>query len=748
MFSLVCIFFLIVISIEQAVAVPNNKTGKEIIFKKKTYQIPKMKSKIEIDGILKEEAWKDALFITLDYEMYPGEGTPPPVKTECFLTYDNSSFYIAFRAYDPKPSEIRARFANHDKLWQDDKVGIVLDTFNDENTAFAFVINPLGVQRDLIYSHGGTEWNDSWDAIWSSAGRITDFGYVGEMAIPFSSLQFQRIKEQQTWGLELLRIYPRNQYYWIKNYPEDRNESCLLCKFPKLTGLLGIKPGRNIELDPTVTGIRTDERNDFPDGDFEKKESKIDPGLSGHWSITPNLMLSGAINPDFSQVEADAAQLDINKQFALFYAEKRPFFLEGLDFFKTPLDTVYTRTMADPDWGVKLSGKEGKHAIGFFTAQDHMTNLLFPGSEGSSSTSINRKSYSTVLRYRRDIGSASTLGLLVTDREGKGYHNRLAGIDCVFKIKKSDMLTFQFLGSHTQYPDEISENFNQDKDGFNGTALAFSYLKKKRTYFWEVAYHDFSPGFRADLGFIPQVDFRKLKIDGGYTHWGKQNAFFTQINISGNFYQIEKHNRLLIERKAELFMDFSGPLQSYLSYQIITCKRIYNDVSFNQTYGNLYFEINPQRDLIFNFSLTFGDEIDYIHTRAGKRIYFRPEINYNLGKHLNLVLNYSFDRLKLDQGWLFTAKLPQMNLIYFLNARTFIRLIMQYTDIDRNLDLYDIEVDRKFKKLYFQFLFSYKLNPRTVLFLGYNDNHLGYLNIPLTRTNRTFFVKIGYALTL
>lgn len=747
---LVCVFAAILFC-NKLVAVSHKKNDKQR-FEKNIYQIKETTDKIKIDGVLNEEVWKDSqetLFIQLNYEILPGENIAPPAKTECWLTYDKSNLYVAFRAYDPQLKHLRAHLSDHDDIWNDDQVGIILDTFNAGNRAFAFFSNPLGIQQDFIYSDGGDTFDSSWDTIWDAVGRITDFGYVVEFKIPFSSLQFQRKRnKEQTWGFTIWRSYPRDQTYWLTFFPDDRNESCWLCKFQKLKGFKGVVPGKNIELDPTFTGIRTDERSDFPDGEMKKNDPDIDIGITGHWGFTSNLTLTAAINPDFSQVEADAAQLDINRQFALFYPEKRPLFLEGIDFFRTRLSAVYTRTIADPEWGVKLSGKEGKNTIGFFTAQDRITNLLFPGSESSNSTSMNQKAHSTVLRYRRDFGSYSTIGLLITDREGKNYHNRVAGIDGLIRVTKSDTIVFQFLGSDTLYPREIYDAFDQPDDNFSGSALNLSYQKKKRSYSWRVEYNDFTPGFRADLGFIPQVDFRKLELDGGYTYWGKPKHFFRIVKVSGELFQMEDRDRHLIERKAGIVLDITGPLQSSFVWQLGARRRVFKMVPFDQVFNNFTFSMKPSPTLNFNISLSIGDEIDIDNIQAGKKFYLRPAINFRLGKNIALSLTHSMHRLKVQGERLFLANITEAHLNYFFSKRAFFRGIIQYIDIERNPELYKDAVDKKHKTLFSQILFSYKLNPRTVLFLGYSDDYLGFSKIPLTQTNRTFFLKIGYALSI
>ncbi|HEX6864765.1 MAG TPA: sugar-binding protein, partial [Thermoanaerobaculia bacterium] len=393
------------------------------------YRVERATSEIRIDGALDEPAWSAAAVVELLYETRPAENQPPPVETRVLLAYDDSNLYVAFDARDPDPSAIRAHLSDRDTAWSDDFVGIVLDPFNDERRAFEFFINPLGVQMDMFNDDVGGNEDESWDAIWSSAGRITETGFIVEVAIPWSSLRFPRTAGEQTWGFDALRFYPRDHRRRIASQPMDRNVTCYLCQISKMTGFAGITPGKNVEVVPTVTSSRTDRREGFQSGQLEDGSVDTDLGITARWGITPNLALNAAINPDFSQVEADAAQLDVNTRFALFFPEKRPFFLEGADFFRTPFDAVFTRNVADPSWGVKLTGKEGRNALGLFVAEDEQTNLILPGSQGSDAVVLPFQTTGAVLRYRRDLGSSSALGVLLTSREGDGYSNRVGGID-------------------------------------------------------------------------------------------------------------------------------------------------------------------------------------------------------------------------------------------------------------------------------------------------------------------------------
>jgi hypothetical protein len=289
---------------------------------------------------------------------------------------------------------------------------------------------------------------------------ITDWGYVVEIEIPFSSIRFQRKTGSQVWGFDAERFYPREHSYKIGLFPRDRSNNCYLCQATKIKGFEGASPGHNIEFNPTMIGFRSDERKNFPLGGLEKQSQEIEFGLTVRWGITPNLTTNFAINPDFSQVEADAQQLDINQRFALSFPEKRPFFTEGSDVFSGLKSFIYTRSIRNPLWGLKLTGKEGVNTIGSFVVRDEITNLIFPGSQGSSATSLDIVNASAVLRYKRDIGSRYNVGLIGTYRKANDYYNGLYGFDLDFRYTPTDQIKFLMLGSSTKYSDQVVNDFN------------------------------------------------------------------------------------------------------------------------------------------------------------------------------------------------------------------------------------------------------------------------------------------------
>lgn len=717
----------------------------------KQYNVDPSASRIKIDGVLDEEAWQKAVKIDLPYEWSPGDNTPAPVKTGCMVTFNKFALYIAFRCFDPEPGKIRAHYMNRDTIdtfIQDDHICIMIDTFNDEHRAFQFRVNPLGVQVDAINSPMEGYEDFSWDAIWKSQGKITGFGYNVEISIPFNQLRFPKSKGKQIWGFEAERSYPRKVRHRMCSHTYDRERNCIICQFNKLIGFEGISAGRNIELAPTLTMNRTDYREDFPQGEMIAGKVKIEPGITAKWGITPNFILNTAINPDFSHVEADAVQLEVNTRFAMRYPEKRFFFLEGADFFLTPMEVIFTRTVYDPIWGIKTTGKIGKNAIGFFAAQDNYNNLIFPSNLRSQSTSIKEKIYSGVLRYRRDVGKGSTLGFLYTGRFGEHYYNHVLGADGFFQLSKTKTMDIQFLHSRTQYQDEISQEFGQEEEPFsgNGVFVQLEHLSRKIYYFAE--YQDLSANFRADFGFMPRVDIRR--IAGGIRPivWGKPGGWFNGMTLEIRGERITDHTNELANQDVHIVFNYEGPLQTSFYQSFAHKKELYEGKNYTIKQFQTYFNMKPGGGLNFFISTRLGDSIDYSNSRPGRSFLLNPGIELGLGRHLNIILSHIFEKLSWKGNNIYTVNLLQGNFIYNFNVKTFIRAIVHYTYINRNVHLYISPVEPITKELFTQFLFCYKINPQTLLFLGYSDNHFGTKGIDIIRSDRTFFLKIGCALTL
>jgi hypothetical protein len=710
---------------------------------KPAYSVKRLTGEIRVDGHLDESTYSAAPTFALAYETRPAENKEAPVKTEVWITYDSSNLYAAFRAHDPNPGQIRARYSDRDNAFGDDFIGVILDTFNDQRRAFEFFANPLGVQMDLTQNEMTGNEDASWDAIWDSAGRITADGYEVEMRIPFSSLRFPSGGGEMTWGIDAVRVYPRNQQYRLGLNPQQRGNNCYLCQSASLTGIAGVSPARSIELNPTITASQSGFRNDFPTGPMQTDDPNFEAGLTGQWGITPNLTFTGTVNPDFSQVEADAAQLAVNTQFALFFPEKRPFFLEGADLFETRFNAIYSRNIADPAWGVKLTGKSGKNAIGAIVTQDRRTNFLIPGAEGSGLATVDDSNLSTILRYRRDLFGATTGGFFFTSREGDGYHNRMLGGDILFRWRGTKAFRIELLGSQTQYPASIAASTGQSTSEITGRAIRTVYQHTSRDWTYYFLYRDVSENFRADLGFVPRADFREKGTMLEHAWYPK--GPWTQWRLGVEATDIDDQSGDRLERHADFYAWANGPRQSFVRADVYARDQRYAGDLFDTDSVVLYGEFAAHPDVFVSTQVTAGNQIDFANARQGEQFRLDPGVRWNVGSHLRLNLNHAYEALDTDGGRLFTANLTEMRATYQLNNRTFIRWIGQYLNVDRDPTLYSFPIDARSRDFFNQFLFSYKINPLAVLFLGYSDTRTGNAQIDLTQQSRTLFLKVGYA---
>ena len=704
---------------------------------------------VTIDGVLDEAAWQDATPIKVNIETEPGENIPARVETVAYVIENGVSLYVAFDARDPHPEAIRAYLQDRDSAWNDDFVGIVLDTYNDERRAFEFFVNPLGVQMDLTNDDVNKNEDSSWDAIWDSAGTINDNGFVVEMEIPLNQLRFPNIDGEQTWGIELLRRYPRDKRYRFSNNARDRSLNCYLCQLAKISGLEDVKPGRDLEIVPTLTGSKTESTDEPGITPLQGGGTKTELGVSIRWGITPDMTANLAINPDFSQVEADVAKLDVNNRFALFFPEKRPFFLEGADYFSSPINAVFTRTVADPEVGAKITGKRDEHTYGFFVAQDAATNLLFPGAFGSDTTETTEDSTVFVGRYSRGFGDASSVGALLTSRDGTDYSNVVGGLDFRWKISDQHAIRGQFLRSETDYPDAVADEFEQTRERFSGDALFAEYEYESRNWTGEISHRDYSAGFRADAGFVTQVDASKQSIEGGRTWHGTEDSWWTKLQLKGHWNITHDDAGNLLEREISARFTVEGPLQSFIRFRGFKRDALWDGVLYPEKSLGVYAQMRPVSGLELGLWVGTGERIDFDNSRLAKRRKLEPFVAWNLNRHLALRIRADLLELETQANEaIIDADVYDVRLTWQFNRRSYLRFTMQHFDITRNVDVYVDEVDANTRDVGRQLLYSYKINPQTVFFLGYSDSLADNDSLRgLEEADRAVFMKIGYAWT-
>lgn len=715
--------------------------------------LPRLGGEIKIDGVLSEGEWAGAVRLDLKIETNPAENGPAAVRTAVYMVEDGENLFVAFDANDPSPESIRAYLRDRDSAWGDDHVGIVLDTYNDERRAFQFFANPLGVQMDKTHNDvgggGGQHFDTSWDAIWDSAGQINEAGYVVEMRIPLSQLRFPQTKGLKTWGYDLVRYYPRDKTYRLSNNPQDRNRSCYLCQVGKLQGLEGSEPSRDIEVVPTITASHLSTTDDPGVEPMASGDAEVDAGVTLRWGISPDLTANLAINPDFSQIEADVLQLDVNNRFALFFPEKRPFFLEGADYFDTPIDAVFTRTVADPEIGAKLTGKRGNHTFGLFGALDAETTLLFPDMFESDSETLDQENTAIVGRYSLGFADTSSVGVLVTARDGDDYRNVVGGFDGRWKLNDQHSIEFQYLQSETEYPLATAIEFEQPLGRFTGHGGEVEYSYNSRNWYGELEFKSSDSGFRADSGFVRRVGGEAIEGVVGRVWHGTEENWWSRVRASVHSKRSSLEDGRMLEQQNVARVGFGGVMQTWFQFAFADSRELWEDVYYDQQRLSAYFEIQPVGGLSLGLFALHGDRIDFSNDRLGTMTLFEPHLTWNATQKLLLRLQGVYSKLDTQEGdKIFSASVIDARATWQFSLRSFLRLTVQNTDIDRNLDEYIDDEDARSRSVGRQLLYSYKLNPQTVLFVGYSDQYVDDDNLDsLTVSDRTWFMKVGYAWT-
>ena len=463
-----------------------------------------------IDGKLDDEVWKSAVVLKDFYQVQPGDNIAPSELTEVLLGHDAKFLYIAFHCFD-EPDKVRATIAKRDDIFNDDYVGILFDTFNDRRKAYEFDINPLGVQTDGTWTDNGEDFNP--DYIFESKGTVTSDGWTVEIAIPFKSLRYVAGKDK-LWGAHFWRRIKRFNNELDMWMPISRDNSNWLTQEGHLTGLEGISTERTLELIPSLTLSETGSRKATlssaqvaaglaDPGRMVNAPIHFDPGLTGNYTITPHVTLNFALNPDFAQVESDQLVVTANQRFPIFFPEKRPFFLEGIDIFQTQIQAVHTRTIIDPDFAAKLTGKIDGNTFGLLVASDNAPGNFTPEERLTADPRLIGKNANVgVLRLKHDIGTKdSFIGFLATYRRFVDQYNELGGLDALFRIDKATVFSAQVLATRSRnsffFPDE-GGSFDRKENGFS---YSTDYNMSGRNWGYDYSTYGRTRYYRSDVGF-------------------------------------------------------------------------------------------------------------------------------------------------------------------------------------------------------------------------------------------------------
>lgn len=487
-------------------------------------RIPRFEIAPVIDGQLNDDIWRNAALFGDFLETNPGDNVKPRHPTEVMIGYDAKNLYIAFRVTQDR-DKVRASVTRRDNIFNDDYIGVYLDTFNDQRQAYTLFFNPLGIQADGVLTEGRGE-DYSVDLLLESKGVLTDDGYTIEAAIPFKSLRYEAGKDKN-WGLHILRRikYNNNELdSWMRN---DRSRSGLLNQAGRITGLEDISTTRQLEINPSFTVSESGRRSKFtfdrnPAGRFINDGIKADFGMTAKFSLTPTITLDFAYNPDFAQVEADAPVSSANQRFPIFFSEKRPFFLERIDIFNTRMNVVNTRAIVDPDIALKLTGRRGKNTFGVLYASDNAPgNFLIDERQELSNCQrtrtnpsllcrnerfVDRNADIGIIRLKRDVGTQHNVGFFATTYNFVDRHNNTAGFDGRFRLNQKTVAEFQIVGTHSRrffYDPNLDRSLYRTGNGFG---YSYSFDRSDRNLYISVNGVGRTRDYRADVGFTPRFD--------------------------------------------------------------------------------------------------------------------------------------------------------------------------------------------------------------------------------------------------
>jgi hypothetical protein len=693
---------------------------------------------ITVDGNLDDPGWKNAAVIDRFYETSPGNNAEPKVKTIVHLTYDDRYFYIGIRCEDPDPTKIRAPYVERDGvIGTDDNIAVFLDTRNDKRSAMELRVNPRGIQADGIFNDANFNEDFSPDFFYDTAAKIDSGGWSAEYRIPFSSLRYNDA-QQQTWNILVWRNYPRDFRYAFQSAAVPRGSNCYMCWMHPIVGLEGLPKAGHMIAAPYVTAQSTS----LPEGDtgtpLRREPLKKDAGLDVKWTPSQNQAVDLTINPDFSQIESDVAQITTNQRFAVFFAEKRPFFLEGFDLFDTPVQVAYTRTITSPRWGARSTGHFGdKTAYTLLVTDDRGGGLtIIPGALGSGFALADFKSYDTIGRVRHDLGR-SFIGAVLTDREiSGGGHNRVIGPDLQWRPSDSDAVTMEALHSDTRDPVNTLGGANR-----SGNVFTASWNRQKEKYDSFIEGRNFGTGFRADLGFVPQVGYRE--VDGGFgLRFFPEKGFLRFIRPS---LVLDRQTALdggdVIFRTVSLALNTQGAKNFVGNFNVRGKEQILvGNRLLEQSYAQWFLQIDPHRRWPrITLQGRFGQGIDFGGAQVGHQTNFTAATTVRPLDNVTFDVNASREWLDAQGLRVYTATIERLKTTYSFSANSLVRIIGQY-------------VDNKFPDFGHSgsftgsVLYSYKLNWQTVLFAGYGDDRVLNPNADLLKADRSFFFKVSYAI--
>ncbi len=732
------------------------------LLERPTVALSRTASPPEIDGRLDDSVWETATHVTDFVQIAPVEGAPGSEDTEVWMAYDSDHLYFAFYAHYSNPGIMRVNRADREEIRGDDRMSVLFDPFLDQQRAYQFEVNGYGVQSDSIVNADGStgfsrssssssarrgggggsrgrssssvsgqfgiRGDDSWNALFDTAGRIVDDGWVAEMRIPFKSLRYPSRGNGvgHRWGFQITRII-RGKSEAQSWSPISRGVAGQITQFGRLEGLSDLSASRNLEFLPEVTGFRTGSL-DTANGVFADNDPEGAFGLGVKYGITPNLTADFTYNPDFSQIESDRPQVETNQRFALFYPEQRPFFLEGQEIFQTatPLTLVHTRTIIDPQFGGKITGKVGRSTVGVLVADDETPGALLDAGDPRAGT----HAQTVIGRARYDLYSESYVGGIMTAREFGEDYNRVAGVDGRFRLGRNHRVNFLAMGSDTA---------DGDMGALSGPAIEADFSREGRNLSYSAAYSSIDPEFRTLTGFLPRVDLRQTSGNIGYRWWPESSILTWGPSVT--YLRLYDHAGVLQDEQIQGMASFSFRNNISFTGMVNHDLERFQEVDFTKTGYGFFSGISSRLFSLFGgYNWGHGILYDEVNPYRGQsvsgNVNFRVQPTSRLRTELRTVFS-SFVN-PFDGAEIYDVKILRGRTTYQFTDRLLLRHIVEH-------NTWDLTVGNNV-------LMTYRINAGTVLFLGYDDRFRDGMKIdsvlfPMMayqRTNRAFFGKVSY----
>jgi len=721
--------------------------------------------------------------------------------TDAYLGYDQKNLYVVFVCFDD-PRQVRARMSRREDIYDDDQVEIMLDTFHDRRRAYAFQTTPLGVQWDAIYTEASRDeqtqghFDTSFDTVWDSRGKVTDRGFVVWMAIPFKSLRFPSTQKQD-WGVILYRGITRKteDSFWphISYKIEGR-----LGQAATLTGLEGISPGHSVELIPygVMRGFRALDTRGTPF--FQQATVQGQPGMDAKFVIHDHFVVDMTANPDFSQVESEDPQITVNQRFAVYFPEKRPFFLENEDFFRTPLDLMFTRSIGDPSAGIRLTGKEGPYSVGVMATDDRSPGLALPNSDPL----YGMRSYFTIARANRDIFRQSSVGVLYSDWEcpTTGEFNRVGGIDTHLKFNSNWTLDGQAVESSSNLNLNCEANFYPFSSGNRGNGKYYAgpaeklELRRDGLHFsYDGSYNDISAGFVTIPGFINRVDIRETTQEADYrfrpkkgwiVDWGPSvitrhdfdhTGLRLDTDYSTYFAMQGRGQTTVIVKPYEEARERLRPQDTcFLGYTLFCPPTTLGDQDYHEHTSGASAQTGYFKKVTLIASYYWGQGVNFVASPpapvANPTPYSQPylvrednaqaTLTFRPVKPLKIENSYLFDRLRTNNSTyrfeqaqipgigrgIFNDHILRSKWNWQFTPQLSVRMILQYNALLAGTPGVGspytyLPTERQFNA---DFLITYLVHPGTAIYVGYNSDLQNLAIIPGTSTSPSFITNTAH----